>query len=250
MLPAARGTGGYYPRFSPFFFLCTHHGELEGDGQQGEVLISLHIAGNPTFYVPGQEYHVTISTSTFFDGILVTGLYTSTSVQTSQSIGGSSAFGFGIMSDHQFGNQFMCSVVASHVSHLPTTNLSFVWIAPPAGTGCVNFMATATHRGQIIFKDALAQQLCEQGSPTEAPLHPLLAEMHSNSVILRDDFDSYHLQGLNPTMWFECSNCEVGEQCGVIMHGNAVTFCEPYGPRELTTNGLNTTTASVLQFSI
>lgn len=23
--------------------------------------------------------------------------------------------------------------------------------------------ATATHRGQIIFKDALAQQLCEQG---------------------------------------------------------------------------------------
>uniref|UniRef100_K7F7A9 Reelin n=1 Tax=Pelodiscus sinensis TaxID=13735 RepID=K7F7A9_PELSI len=54
--------------------------------------------------------------------------------------------------------------------------------------------------------------------------------------------------------WFscrlECSHCEVGEQCGVIMHGNAVTFCEPYGPRELTTTSLNTTTASVLQFSI
>uniref|UniRef100_A0A670J7V7 Reelin n=1 Tax=Podarcis muralis TaxID=64176 RepID=A0A670J7V7_PODMU len=252
-LPRARvaqGAAGYYPRFSPFFFLCTHHGELEGDGEQGEVLISLHIAGNPTFYVPGQEYHVTISTSTFFDGLLVTGLYTSTSVQASQSIGGSSAFGFGIMSDHQFGNQFVCSVVASHVSHLPTTNLSFVWIAPPAGTGCVNFMATATHRGQVIFKDALAQQLCEQGAPTEAPLYPLLAEMHSESIILRDDFDSYQLQGLNPAMWFECSNCEVGDQCGVIMHGSAVTFCEPYGPRELTTNGLNTTTASVLQFSI
>ncbi|KAK9399354.1 reelin-like [Crotalus adamanteus] len=106
------------------------------------------------------------------------------------------------------------------------------------------------HRGEIIFKDALAQQLCEQGSPTEGPLHPLLAEMHSNSIILRDDFDSYHLQGLNPTMWFECSNCEVGDQCGVIMHGSAVTFCEPYGPRELITTDLNTTTASVLQFSI
>ena len=38
---------------------------------------------------------VTISTSTFFDGLLVTGLYTSTSVQASQSIGGSNAFGFG-----------------------------------------------------------------------------------------------------------------------------------------------------------
>uniref|UniRef100_A0A8C3L3N6 Reelin n=1 Tax=Chrysolophus pictus TaxID=9089 RepID=A0A8C3L3N6_CHRPC len=176
---------------------------------------------------------VTISTSTFFDGLLVTGLYTSTSVQASQSVGGSSAFGFGIMSDHQFGNQFMCSVVASHVSHLPTTNLSFVWIAPPAGTGCVNFMATATHRGQVIFKDALAQQLCEQGAPTEAPLHPHLAEMHSDSIILRDDFDSYHQQELNPSMWSECSNCEIGEQCGVIMHGRAITFCEPYGPREL-----------------
>ncbi|POI29456.1 hypothetical protein CIB84_006794 [Bambusicola thoracicus] len=44
-------------RFSPFFFLCTHHGELEGDGEQGEVLIALHIAGNPAAYVPGQEYH-------------------------------------------------------------------------------------------------------------------------------------------------------------------------------------------------
>nr|XP_060484465.1 reelin [Panthera onca] len=246
----ARAAVGYYPRFSPFFFLCTHHGELEGDGEQGEVLISLHIAGNPTYYVPGQEYHVTISTSTFFDGLLVTGLYTSTSVQASQSIGGSNAFGFGIMSDHQFGNQFMCSVVASHVSHLPTTNLSFVWIAPPAGTGCVNFMATATHRGQIIFKDALAQQLCEQGAPTEATMHPHLAEVHSDSVILRDDFDSYHRLELNPNIWVECNNCEIGEQCGAIMHGNAVTFCEPYGPRELITTSLNTTTASVLQFSI
>ncbi|KAG8577160.1 hypothetical protein GDO81_010086 [Engystomops pustulosus] len=90
-----RGAVGYYPRFSPFFFLCTHHGELEGDGEQGEVLISLHLAGNPSYYVPGQEYHVTISTSTYFDGLLVTGLYTSTSVQASQSIGGSKAFGFG-----------------------------------------------------------------------------------------------------------------------------------------------------------
>lgn len=54
---SARAAVGYYPRFSPFFFLCTHHGELEGDGEQGEVLISLHIAGSPTYYVPGQEYH-------------------------------------------------------------------------------------------------------------------------------------------------------------------------------------------------
>lgn len=33
----ARAATGYYPRFSPFFFLCTHHGELEDDeGLGGE----------------------------------------------------------------------------------------------------------------------------------------------------------------------------------------------------------------------
>ncbi|KAL7878852.1 hypothetical protein AOLI_G00098260 [Acnodon oligacanthus] len=50
---------GFYPRFNPFFFLCTHHGELEGSGMAeggGEVLLTLQIAGNPTAYVPGQEY--------------------------------------------------------------------------------------------------------------------------------------------------------------------------------------------------
>ncbi|XP_072551813.1 reelin-like isoform X2 [Salminus brasiliensis] len=243
---------GFYPRFNPFFFLCTHHGELEGSGMAeggGEVLLTLQIAGNPTAYVPGQEYQVTISTSTYFDGLLVTGLYTSTTVQAAP-IPAPAAFGFGVMSERQFGTQFVCSVVASHVSHLPTTSLSFVWIAPPPGTGCVNFLATATHRGQIIFKDTLAQQLCEQGAPTESPLRPSLAEVHGNHAVLRDDFDS-NLQGeLDLNIWSDCSNCVVGEQCGVLLHGKAVTFCEPFGKRELTTVALNTSTASVLQFAL
>lgn len=50
---------GFYPRFNPFFFLCTHHGELEGpagaDGG-GEVLLTFQIHGSPAAYVPGQEY--------------------------------------------------------------------------------------------------------------------------------------------------------------------------------------------------
>lgn len=49
----------FYPRFNPFFFLCTHHGELEGGGVAeggGEVLLTFQIAGNPTIYTPGQEY--------------------------------------------------------------------------------------------------------------------------------------------------------------------------------------------------
>nr|XP_023990380.1 reelin-like [Salvelinus alpinus] len=186
----------------------------------------------------------------YFDGLLVTGLYTSTPVQ-SAPIPAPAAFGFGVMPEQrQFRTQFVCSVVASHVSHQPSTSLSFVWIAPPPSTGCVNFLATATHRGQIIFKDTLAQQLCEQGAPTESPLRPSLAEIHGNHAVLRDDFDS-NLQGeLDLRIWSECSNCEVGEQCGVLMHGRAVTFCEPFRERELTTVPLNTTTASVLQFAL
>ncbi|KAG5845891.1 hypothetical protein ANANG_G00143990 [Anguilla anguilla] len=243
---------GFYPRFNPFFFLCTHHGDMDGAGLAeggGEVLLTLQIAGNPSAYTPGQEYQVTITTSTYFDGLLVTGLYTSTTVQ-SAPIPAPAAFGFGVMSERQFGTQFVCSVVASHVSHLPSTSLSFVWIAPPPGTGCVNFLATATHRGQIIFKDALAQQLCEQGAPTESPLRPSLAEVHGTHVILRDDFDSNQQGELDPSIWSECSNCEVGEQCGVLIHGRSVTFCEPFGQRELTTLPLNTSTASVLQFAL
>ncbi|XP_077424138.1 reelin isoform X2 [Vanacampus margaritifer] len=243
----------FYPRFNPFFFLCTHHAELDGVGVAeggGEVLLTLQIMGNPTAYTPGQEYQVTISTSVSFDGLLVTGLYTSTPVQ-SAPIPAPAAFGFGVMPERQFsGTQFVCSVVASHVSHQPSTSFSFVWIAPPPGTGCVNFLATATHRGQILFKDALAQQLCEQGAPTESPLRPSLLEVHANYAVLRDDFDS-NLQGeLDPSIWSECTNCELGEQCGVLMHGRAVTFCEPLGERELTTIPLNTSTASVLQFAL
>uniref|UniRef100_A0A8B9J9J5 Reelin n=1 Tax=Astyanax mexicanus TaxID=7994 RepID=A0A8B9J9J5_ASTMX len=173
---------GFYPRFNPFFFLCTHHGELEGSGTAeggGEVLLTLQIAGNPSAYVPGQEYQVTISTSTYFDGLLVTGLYTSTTIQAAP-IPAPAAFGFGVMSERQFGTQFVCSVVASHVSHLPTTSLSFVWIAPPPGTGCVNFLATATHRGQIIFKDTLAQQLCEQGGE-DKPMNDICKEINTGN---------------------------------------------------------------------
>lgn len=58
----------FYPRFNPFFFLCTHHAELDGVGVAeggGEVLLTLQIMGNPTAYTPGQEYQG-VSTLVFF----------------------------------------------------------------------------------------------------------------------------------------------------------------------------------------
>lgn len=50
---------GFYPRFTPFFFLCTHRGEVEQSGVAeggGEMLLTLQISDNPTAYIPGQEY--------------------------------------------------------------------------------------------------------------------------------------------------------------------------------------------------
>ncbi|KAL4604761.1 reelin-like [Arapaima gigas] len=52
----------------------------------------------------------------------------------------------GVMPERQFGTQFVCSVVASHVSHQPSTSFSFVWIAPPPGTGCINFLEGVVFR--------------------------------------------------------------------------------------------------------
>lgn len=49
----------FYPRFNPFFFLCAHHGEPEGPAGAeggGEVLLTFQINGNPSAYIPGQEY--------------------------------------------------------------------------------------------------------------------------------------------------------------------------------------------------
>jgi len=44
------------PVFSPFFFMCTHHGAVEDGRRTTEVAMSLRIAGNPKHYVPGRHY--------------------------------------------------------------------------------------------------------------------------------------------------------------------------------------------------
>ncbi|KAJ3596814.1 hypothetical protein NHX12_003214 [Muraenolepis orangiensis] len=54
------------------------------------------------------------------------------------------------------GTQFVCSVVASHVSHQPSSSFSFMWIAPPPGTGCVNFLSLQFQFTALISSKALA----------------------------------------------------------------------------------------------
>ncbi|KPP64248.1 hypothetical protein Z043_117433 [Scleropages formosus] len=93
-------------------------------------------------------------------------------------------------------------------------------------------------------------QLPGETAPTESPQRPILAEIHGNHVILRDDFDSNSQEELDSRIWSGCGGCEVGERCGILMHGRAVTFCEPLAQRELITRPLNTSTASFLQFAL
>ena len=42
----------------------------------------------------------------------------------------------------------------------------------------------------------------------------------------------------------------MSNECGEVLHGNGLVFCNNTGNRKLSTTALNTTTASVLQFSI
>uniref|UniRef100_UPI00358FCEDF reelin-like n=1 Tax=Myxine glutinosa TaxID=7769 RepID=UPI00358FCEDF len=173
--------GASVPVFSPFFFMCTHHGEVEDGRRTTEVAMSLRIAGNPKHYVPGRHYEVTLTTSADFNGLLVTGLYTS--VEPSSRILPKLAHNpkepapalTAVSGPQPFASGFVCSIVTSHVAPHPQRSLSFVWEAPLAGTGCVSFMATATLHGQVIFKDTMVQQLCEKGAPTLTPMTLQLA---------------------------------------------------------------------------
>ncbi|XP_078679043.1 reelin-like [Branchiostoma floridae x Branchiostoma belcheri] len=250
LLPHVAESQGLYPRprMNPFFFLCNYQGHELADSQTGEVALSVTIEGSPTKYVPGEEYQVTISSSADFQGFLITGLYTSTSAVQSSHL---SAFGLsaiGISSVQPFGSNFMCSIMHTHMSKAPRSSLTFLWVAPQAGTGCVNFLATATLDSTLLFKDMLAYQICEDGGPTEGPARPSLAVIHEDGVILRDDFDSSI--DINTDVWSQLSGGIVGDQCGTVLHDNSLVFCEPKGTRQLISKALNLTTASVLQFSI
>ncbi|XP_060574508.1 reelin-like isoform X2 [Ruditapes philippinarum] len=218
---------------SPFFFLCNYHGNVQELGQRtGEVKISVSIQGNPDVYTPEQLYEVTVLSSMNFDGFLLTGLYT-----RSENGGGRM---------HGQGQNLMCSIVHTHMSSPPVHEFKFVWIAPPAGTGCVNFLATATLRQELLFKDTTVLQLCE-ADDMKGPLRPVMADIHTDHVIFRDDFDSY--ETFAPDLWLRHEGAFVEQSCGSIFFGNAAVFCEKTGLRELVTMPLNTTSASVLQFA-
>ncbi|KAL5013759.1 hypothetical protein ScPMuIL_008029 [Solemya velum] len=236
--------GAMLPTVSPFFFLCNYHGRAPDLGiEHGEIAVSVAVAGDPEYYVPGLFYNVTITSSLSFDAFLLTGLYTISSSYLA------AMQGFGIQGNGQpVGQNLMCSVIHSAMAQQPQHHLSFMWMAPPTGTGCVSFLATATLQQQLLFKDTVVFQLCEQGAATTSPLRPELASIHSDGVILRDDFDSS--DDFDRTIWSAHDGSTVGDDCGTVLFGDSAVFCKDGHKRELRSVPLNLTSAAALQFAI
>ncbi|XP_076339324.1 reelin-like [Tachypleus tridentatus] len=240
---------GFLPMSSPFFFMCQYHGNTDQSGiAEGDVALSVKISGNPEFYEPSKVYEVTVSSSANFDGFLMTGIYTLPEEAAKKTSPLLKTMGMGPQFPHAVGESMICSVVHSHLSHRPSKSLTFHWMAPPTGTGCVNFMATATLGQNVMFKDILALQICEKGEGDKIQPRKLAA-LHKPGIVLREDFESTDID-LNPNHWSDVSSVEVGEHCGTILHGKAATFCQSSKERKMVTVGLNTTTATTLQFSL
>lgn len=234
------------PVASPFFFLCQYHHDLDQPGGiQGEIALSVSIKGAPEYYEPGKVYEVTVSSSLDFDGFLMTGLYTSPSGAMSKTM---NLLNSNLPTEQGGGKGLVCAVVHSHLSHRPSKSLTFLWMAPPTGTGCVNFLATATLGHDVLFKDTLALQLCEGGDSPKSSEVPQMSVVHDSGVIMREDFENGDAIGSH--IWSEMISGIISDQCGSVLHGKAATFCDATGPRSLITVPLNTTTASTLQFAL
>ncbi|XP_059179610.1 reelin-like [Physella acuta] len=231
------------PHLSPFFFLCNYHGTTQNYGlKNGDVVVSVQIEGNPQAYVPGKFYQINILSSETFDSFMMTGLYTTTA--DIKTVTGSRPH----KALSQGGQNLMCSIVHSQVSPQPMRSITFVWLAPPTGTGCINFLATATHGQQLLFKDTTVMQLCEEGASSIEAVKPALTEVNSDSFLLRDDFESD--DDFDHNIWSSQEGARLSSECGSVVHGQAAVFCDSDGRRDLVTVPLNLTSARVLQFSI
>ncbi|GFS69486.1 reelin [Nephila pilipes] len=231
---------------SPFFFLCQYHRDLDQPGAvRGEIALSVNIKGNPEYYEPGKVYEVTVSSSLDFDGFLMTGLYTAPSGTMAKTM---NLLNPNLPNEQDGVRGLVCAIVHSHLSHRPAKSLMFLWMAPPSGTGCVNFLATASLGHEVLFKDTLALQLCEAGDSATSTDNPVMSVVHDPGLVIREDFENY--DAANSLIWSEMISGVVNDQCGSVLHGKAATFCSATGPRSLTTVSLNTTTASTLQFAL
>ena len=88
-------------------------------------------------------FPVSISTSSDFNGLLITGLYSSSSFDSQLNPAMSFHLGSispGVPSYTAQGSNQMCSIVHQHMGIMPMKSSEFYWVAPPEGSGCVNFL--------------------------------------------------------------------------------------------------------------
>lgn len=233
---------GFSPYVEPFFFLCNYHGNTNDlVSEKGEVSIQVSVQGNPEYYTPGDFYNVSITSNQNFDGFLMTGLYTMSSGARDR------LESLGYHSDAVSAQNLMCSIVHSHISPRPGHQLSFLWLAPAAGSGCVSFLATATLGHQMLFKDTTVLQLCELGASRE-PERPDTVGINTDNYILRESFDIS--SSFDANIWGLHEGASINSDCGTVLHGDSVLFCDTEGSRSLMSVPLNLTSAAVLQFTI
>ncbi|XP_022112108.1 spondin-1-like [Acanthaster planci] len=136
-------------------------GDFSVPKRPGDNGYRIRIAGHPSFYVPGQEYLVTLSSTppvSFRE-------FTFACLLVSDDITPSGRFEIIDGRLSQFSpDTINCPQLLVHTSKASKTTVTFRWIAPPAGTGCVAFKAAAVQKKQIWYKDeqGLTLWLCEE----------------------------------------------------------------------------------------
>ncbi|KAK7079778.1 hypothetical protein SK128_027758 [Halocaridina rubra] len=179
---------------SPFFFLCHYPrpGEHIGAGRE-EVTVKVKLSGSEDpsqGYVPHAMYQVLVASNVLFDGFMLTGVHALTKdiaetnyINLPASLHGGTSEGL------------VCAVLHSHISHKPRRQLSFLWMAPPVGTGCVSFLAQGSLGEELIFKDLPVLEVCEKendfGELKQA--RSVLAGRDLPGLIFRDDFEDPEL---------------------------------------------------------
>ncbi|XP_050716652.1 reelin-like isoform X2 [Eriocheir sinensis] len=213
------------PVSSPFFFMCQYPraGELSDDMEE-DVALQVQFSGRKDpkdGYQPHAVYEVLVTANVLFDGFLVTGVHAFTKQLTTAHHLTLPASLHGGVSEG-----LACAVLHSHISRRPRSHLSFFWMAPPAGTGCVAFLAQGSLQGQILFKDLKIVEVCEEdGSVGQLQAwESFFTGRDQHGYVFRDDFEGHNLDN---SIWMELEGGGVEQGAGERkMHGSAATFTE------------------------
>ncbi|XP_075530205.1 spondin-1-like isoform X2 [Dermacentor variabilis] len=137
---------------------------------------SIVISGNPKKYVPGEAYTVSIqgrkealggATSQKFIGFMLV-VESQDQNRITQDVGSFQLFGDALS---KFSEDCPHAVVQTSLVH--KAEVSVLWVAPPAGSGCVLFKATVVENRDAWYMDEgeLTKELCqeEQQNDDEQP---------------------------------------------------------------------------------